>query len=654
MEKNGIRSKGFVRVVTTVLLLTMMSWLLPVDFMTLEVEAATKLMDPVIVKDTSEEPLTESGQTVTWDCIYFGSYPQSEVVCETDTERINELKNDYYEDDYVTVDSATWDKITGAQYSESGDATIDGVKYKRLKKGDANFYKNADGYYNWGNWSNETVHYFMYEPIKWRVLKVDGNDAFLLADKGLDDQSYNISNIDITWETCTLRSWLNGYGESSNVSSMDYTGTGFIDTAFSSEESDIIKETDIATADNDFVGGQEGGNDTVDKIFLLAVDELEGSDNGVSYGFVEDEGRRCLGTTYAKAMGVLSDVKDSSCFGNCIWWSRSPGTKRSDGTNYYATNYAVIVRSNGYVFDYGEFVYSNDSVRKDPAVRPALHLDISKSDIWDFAGTVSSDGTETEENLEDLEWVNEVYKLYDVANSDVTVPDCTYDSTAREPEVTVMMGDSRLILDKDYTVSYQDNIDVGIGKVIVTGKGLYHGTIEAEFDINLAKISGATLSTTTYTYNGKVKKPSVTVKNGSKKVSSGNYTVTYASGRKNVGKYKVTVKGKGNFTGTKTLYFTINPKATSISKLTKGKKSFKVKWKKVSSQASGYQIQYATNSKFTKNKKTVTVKSYKTTSKTVTKLKAKKKYYVKIRTYKKVGSTTYYSGWSKYKTVKTR
>lgn len=501
----------------------------------------------------------------------------------------------------------------------------------------------------------------MYEPIKWRVLKVDGNDAFLLADKGLDDQSYNISNTDITWETCTLRSWLNGYGGSSNVCSMDYTGTGFIDTAFSSDERDVIKETDVATADNDSPGGQEGGNDTADKIFLLATDELGDSENGLSYGFAEggidDEGKRCLGTTYAKAMGTYSEARNqyNSSFGSCMWWSRSPGAKRSDGTNFYADNYAVIVRSNGYIYDYGEYVYPYDSARRrDPAVRPALHLDISQPDIWDFAGTVSSDGTETEENLEDLEWVNEVYKLYDVANSDVTVPDCTYDGTAQEPKVTVTMGDSRLVLDKDYTVSYQDNIDVGIGKVIVTGKGLYHGTIEAEFDINPAKISGATLSTTTYTYNGKVKKPSVTVKNGSKKVSSGNYTVTYASGRKNVGKYKVTVKGKGNFTGTKTLYFTINPKTTSMSKVTSGKKSFKASWKKVTSQATGYQIQYATNSKFTKNKKTVTVKSYKTTSKSVTKLKAKTKYYVKVRTYKKVGSTTYYSGWSTYKTVKTR
>ena len=114
------------------------------------------------------------------------------------------------------------------------------------------------------------------------------------------------------------------------------------------------------------------------------------------------------------------------------------------------------------------------------------------------------------------------------------------------------------------------------------------------------------------------------------------------------------MKGKGNYTGTKTLYFTINPKSTSISKLTKGQKSFKASWKRVSSQATGYQIQYATSSKFTRNRKSVTIKSYKTTSKNVTKLKAKKKYYVRARSYKKVGKRTYYSSWSKTKTVKTK
>ena len=141
------------------------------------------------------------------------------------------------------------------------------------------------------------------------------------------------------------------------------------------------------------------------------------------------------------------------------------------------------------------------------------------------------------------------------------------------------------------------------------------------------------------------------------KVSSENYTVSYAKGCKNVGTFAATVKFKGNYSGTVRKTFTIKPKSTSISKLTAGRKKFTVKWKKQAAQTTGYQIQYSTSSKF-KNAKTVTVSKNKTTGKTVSKLKAKKKYYVRIRTYKMVKaggkSTKIYSPWSKAKTVKVK
>ena len=167
-----------------------------------------------------------------------------------------------------------------------------------------------------------------------------------------------------------------------------------------------------------------------------------------------------------------------------------------------------------------------------------------------------------------------------------------------------------------------------------------------------------TLSTTSYTYNGKVKKPSVTVKDAKgKKISSKYYTVSYSKGRKNVGRYTVTIKFKGNYSGTVKKTFTIKPKAATLSKVTAGKKAFTVKWKKQTTQTTGYQIQYSTSSKF-KNAKTVTVSKNKTTSKKISKLKTKKKYYVRIRTYKTVKvngkNTKIYSGWSKAKTVKTK
>lgn len=164
----------------------------------------------------------------------------------------------------------------------------------------------------------------------------------------------------------------------------------------------------------------------------------------------------------------------------------------------------------------------------------------------------------------------------------------------------------------------------------------------------------ATLSTAKYTYSGSVKKPSVTVKNkNGTKLSTANYSVSYPSGRKNVGTYYVTVNLKGTYyTGSKKLKMVINPKGTSISKVTPGSKRITVSVKKNTTQTTGYQIQYSTSSKFS-GAKTVTV-SNKTTKKTIKSLKGKKKYYVRVRTYKTVGKTKYYSAWSSAKSVTTK
>lgn len=164
-----------------------------------------------------------------------------------------------------------------------------------------------------------------------------------------------------------------------------------------------------------------------------------------------------------------------------------------------------------------------------------------------------------------------------------------------------------------------------------------------------------TLSTTTYTYNGKTKKPSVKVRdNKGKTIKKSYYKISYSSGRKNVGTYKVKVTFKKKYKGSVTKTFKIIPKKTSLSSVKDTKNSITVKWKKQSKQASGYQIQYTTDKKFKKGVKTTTVSSYKTTSKTIKKLSANKKYYVRIRTYKKVGKTKYYSGWSSAKSVTVR
>nr|MBQ8251816.1 fibronectin type III domain-containing protein [Lachnospiraceae bacterium] len=167
------------------------------------------------------------------------------------------------------------------------------------------------------------------------------------------------------------------------------------------------------------------------------------------------------------------------------------------------------------------------------------------------------------------------------------------------------------------------------------------------------------LSQKTYSYNGKAKTPAVVIKDVNGNVlDARHYTVEYRA-NKNPGEATATVIFKGNYSGTMKATFRILPKKTSVRKVTAKKKSFVVSWKKAGSQISGYQVQYSTSKKFTKKKtKTVTVKGKKKTSKTIKRLKAKKKYYVRVRTYKTVKingkSVKICSEWSKAKTVKTK
>ena len=174
-------------------------------------------------------------------------------------------------------------------------------------------------------------------------------------------------------------------------------------------------------------------------------------------------------------------------------------------------------------------------------------------------------------------------------------------------------------------------------------------TVPKLISIANAKVTGIKAKT----YTGKATSQAVTVKLGTKTLVKGtDYNVTYKN-NKNVGTATVTITGINAYGGSINKTYKINPKGTSLKKVTAGKKAFTAIWTKQAKQTTGYQIQYSTSSKF-KNAKTVTVKKNKTTKTTVKKLKAKKKYYVRIRTYKTVGKKIYCSSWSKAKTVKTK
>ena len=197
------------------------------------------------------------------------------------------------------------------------------------------------------------------EPIKWRVLSVNGNDVFLLADQNLDAKPYNQERTDVTWATCTLRTWLNDT---------------FLNSAFTSAEQNAIKNTTVVNDDNPHYG-TEGGENTTDKVYLLSIAEASNTAYGFDGDFLASSSsktRAAKNTAYAKECGAYTEwTMDYE--GNGFWFLRSPGGD---------SEYAARVGYDGRGRDYGDCVdYGN-------AVRPALHLNVSSSSLWSYAGKV--------------------------------------------------------------------------------------------------------------------------------------------------------------------------------------------------------------------------------------------------------------------------
>ena len=239
----------------------------------------------------------------------------------------------------------------------------------------------------------------------------------------------------------------------------------------------------------------------------------------------------------------------------------------------------------------------------------------------------------------------------------------SYVYTGKEIKPAVTLATSDGPLNKDYyTVTYSNNKNVGTASVKITLKGdYYEGTKTVTFKITPKEITPTvTLSKASFTYNGKALKPTVTVKDGSTVLAASQYTVAYSpTACKNVGKVNVKVTLKGNYKGTKTVSYKINPKGRSIKSVTAASKALTVNWvkqaeKMSTSYISGYQIYVATDSAFTKNVKKVYAEKYSTVSKKITGLKGNTKYYVKMRTYKTVAGVKYYSPWCTVKTVTTK
>ena len=227
-----------------------------------------------------------------------------------------------------------------------------------------------------------------------------------------------------------------------------------------------------------------------------------------------------------------------------------------------------------------------------------------------------------------------------------------YDGTYKKPAATVTFGGKVLQEGKDYTISYRNNLNVGVTTVIATGMGDYTGYTSKNFTITKRAMAGGTVSVaSSVSFTGSNITPSVTVKVAGRTLTSGtDYTVSY-SNNKNVGTSNVYVYGKGNYSGSLSAKFDIVPAKQQIQKLETKYKGFYIDWAQKGS-ATGYDVEYSVNANMSG-----AVSKHLTANKpdtlTVSGLAGDKTYYVRVRSYTNVNGKVYYGAWSDIKSIKT-
>ena len=227
-----------------------------------------------------------------------------------------------------------------------------------------------------------------------------------------------------------------------------------------------------------------------------------------------------------------------------------------------------------------------------------------------------------------------------------------YDGTYKKPAATVTFGGKVLQEGKDYTISYRNNLNVGVTTVIATGMGDYTGYTSKNFTITKRAMAGGTVSVaSSLSFTGSNITPSVTVKVAGRTLTNGtDYTVSY-SNNKNVGKATVKITGKGNYSGSLSAKFDIVPAKQQIQKLETRYKGFYIDWAQKGS-ATGYDVEYSVNANMSG-----AVSKHLTANKpdtlTVSGLSGDKTYYVRVRSYTNVNGKVYYGAWSDIKSIKT-
>lgn len=324
---------------------------------------------PVVEPDLD----TPTGIRTTWSCVLFGAYPSAEVVDSTwnAVEEYALQAGDLIRDDglYARLEAADW---------QDGRTELDGFSYLRVGLDSA---PAAGGereqHYRWDY--SRPWHYFRILPLRWRVLDIRENRALLLADRIPDSVPFHSGEEDVTWAECTLRSWLNGYGTEANKQGLDYTGSGFIDRAFTEREQEAILPVLCKNPANSTYG-TDSGRDTEDRLFILSNEEVFGGENAERYGFhasrdFDDPAKRFTSTLYAKCMGAWWSPVDKYA-GNSFWFMR---------TNGYTAGSVTYVCDFGYIYSRGTLASCGDA-----GVLPAMWIDLDRAEIRPAGETLST------------------------------------------------------------------------------------------------------------------------------------------------------------------------------------------------------------------------------------------------------------------------
>lgn len=323
---------------------------------------------PKIVDDEN----SPSGKTTTWQSIFFGSFPQIEI--------LDDVKNisvdDYAVDNSIVRDKETYDGIIklvekDGGISEDQDVIYNGEKYRLESDFNYKEYYGAD----FSKQSNKNQYYkyrlndvkyriFKYAPIKWRILDVDGDTLTLISDKILMSMVYAFKT-EASWENSFVRNYLN---------------ESFFNTAFTEDEKSAILKSKVKNKSNDYYDMVSSGNDTEDYIFIPSNEEVFSTDTAAKYGFhegsgVDDPTKRFRSTIYAKYMGAWWSPVDNYK-GNSFWFMR---------TNGYSESFVTYICDFGYIYDRGTSI-----AQKGAGILPMMKIDASNIKLND-AGFVRSD-----------------------------------------------------------------------------------------------------------------------------------------------------------------------------------------------------------------------------------------------------------------------